>query len=148
MRSEVLDLPQAVEHAQKLAREACLDDVVTHRPGNALENDLGHDYDAVFVGDVVHHFTLAQNRDLFRRVRDVMTPNGTVAIWDYERPDLNAEPELGGDGLALFFRITSTAQCYTSADYMDWISSAGFVDVKTHPTPFAPSHILVTGRAG
>ena len=147
MRSEVLDLPQAVEHAQKLAREARLDDVVTHRAGNALEDDLGRDYDAVFLGNVVHHFRLTQNRDLFRRVRDVMTPGGTVVIWDYERSDPNTEPDLGGDGMALFFRITSTSQCYTSADYTDWISTAGFVEVTTQTTPLAPSYVLVAGRA-
>jgi predicted O-methyltransferase YrrM len=147
MRSEVLDLPEAVEHARKLAQEIGIDDVVTHRGGNALVDDLGGDYDLVFVADTAHHFTLDQNRDLFRRAESALTPSGTVAIWDYERPNPEAEPELAGDALALFFRITSTAQCYTSADYADWLESAGFVDVKPHPAPFAASHTLVTGRA-
>ncbi len=147
MRSEVLDLPEAVEHARKLAREVGIHDVVSHRPGNALQDDLGRNYDAVFVGDTVHHFTRDQNHDLFRRVAGALAPNGTAAIWDFERPGAGAEPELAGDALALFFRITSTAQCYTSLDYAGWLESAGFVDVKAHPAPFAPGHILVTGRA-
>jgi SAM-dependent methyltransferase len=147
MRSEVFDLPQAVEHARELAREIGIDDIVTHRAGNALEDDFGRDFDAVFVADTIHHFTRDQNQDIFRRARNALTPGGTVAIWDFERPDPEAEPELTGDALALFFRLTSTAQCYTSADYVGWLESAGFVDLKAHPAPFAPGHILVTGRA-
>jgi hypothetical protein len=41
MRSEVFDLPEAVEHARALAREEGIDDVVSHRSGNALRDDLG-----------------------------------------------------------------------------------------------------------
>jgi hypothetical protein len=141
MRSEVFDLPEAVEHARALAREEGIDDVVSHRSGNALRDDLG-----VFVGDTAHHFTRSQNYDLFSRARGALAPSGTVAIWDFERPGPDADPELAGDALALFFRITSTAQCYTSADYADWLESAGCVDVNVHPAPFAPGHTLVTGR--
>jgi len=50
-----------------------------------------------------------------------------------------------GDGLALFFRITSAAQCYASSDYINWLRSAGFVDIQSHPVP-APAQILITGR--
>lgn len=147
MRSEVLDLPEAVEHGRKLAREGGISDIVVHRSGNALKGDLGTDYDAVFVAATTHHFTRDQNLDLFRRAKAALTRGGTLAIWDFERPDPEAEPELAGDALALFFRLTSTAQCYRAADYTGWLSAAGFTDIQVHPTPFAPSWVLVSGRA-
>ena len=145
LRSEVLDLPEAVEHARELAREVGIDDVVTHKAGDALHEDLGEGYDAVFIGYVVHHFTDAQSRDLFRRIGQTLVAGGTVAIWDYKRPESDAEPELGGDALSLFFRITSTAQCYRSSDYIEWLKSAGFENVAAQVAPFAPSSVLVTG---
>jgi CheY-like chemotaxis protein len=49
MCSEVLDLPDAVEHARRLAHLEGIDDVVTFREGNALKDDLGGRYDVVFV---------------------------------------------------------------------------------------------------
>jgi hypothetical protein len=40
MRSVVLDLPEAVAQARRLAHEEGLDDVVTHHVGDALVDDL------------------------------------------------------------------------------------------------------------
>ncbi len=145
LRSEVIDLSEAVEHSLQLAREMKVDDVVTHRAGDVLQEELGGGYDAVFLGNIIHHFTQTQTRGLLRGVQSALTPGGTVAIWDFVRPDPEADHELGGDALALFFRIASTSQCYRSADYMDWLESAGFENVAAQVAPFAPSNVLVTG---
>ena len=145
MRSEVIELPEAVEHARNLARMEKIADVVSHRAGDVLKDDLGSGYDAVFLGGITHHFTPAQNQKLLQQIKTALTQGGTIAIWDFKRPEPDAEPDLVGDGLALFFRITSAAQCYTPSDYIGWIETAGFVDVKVHPTPFSPANILVTG---
>jgi hypothetical protein len=145
MRSEVLELPEAVEHARKLARDESIDDVVTHRSGDALRDDIGSDYDAIFLSNITHHFTPDQNMELLQRIRAAMTTQGTVAIWEFIRPESNAQSDLIGDGFALLFRITSATRCYTAADYLGMIESAGFVDVIEHPTP-APSQILLSAR--
>lgn len=145
LHSEVIDLPEAVEQSRQLAREEKIDDVVTHRAGDVLHEDLGEGYDAAFIGNFIHHFTQTQNRDLLRRVKSALTPGGTVAIWDFIRPDPDADHELCGDAMALFFRIASTSQCYRSADYMDWLESNGFENVAAQAAPFAPSNVLVTG---
>lgn len=146
MRSEVLELPEAVEHARKLGQAEGIDDVVSYRAGDALTDDLGSDYDAVFLGNLVHHFTPDQNLKLVQRIKAALTPEGTIVIWDFKRTEADAEPDLIGDGLALFFHITSAAQCYTPADYTSWIKAAGFVEVTIHQIP-APAQILITGRA-
>ncbi len=146
MRCEVLEVPQAIEIARQLAREEGIDDVVTHRAGDALTGDLGNDYDVVFLGNLVQNFSPEVNLDLLRRVKSAMTPGGTVVIWEVKRPEPNEPPELGGDGYALFFRIGSTARCYALGDYTQWLKSAGYTDVAVHPTRFTPTQILVTGR--
>jgi SAM-dependent methyltransferase len=146
MRSEVLESPQAVEYARKLAREEGIDDVVSHRVGDALKDDLGRGYDAVFLGNVNHHFTPDQNQKLLQRIREALVPGGTVAVWEFKRPEPTEKPDLVGDGLALFFHISSDARCYTPADYTGWLKETGFTNITIHPTPFAPAQILVTAR--
>src|SRR5262249_55274692 len=54
-RSEVLDLPRAIAHDRKLAREAGIEEVVTHRAGDTLTDALGADYDVIFLGNIAHH---------------------------------------------------------------------------------------------
>jgi SAM-dependent methyltransferase len=147
LRAEVLDLPQAVRESRALAQAEGIDDVVTHREGDALLDDLGSDYDAIFLGNILHHFTPEQCRNLTRRARRALAPGGTVAVWEIRRPAADEPPELFGDAFALFFRVTSTARCYAEAEYTGWLCDAGFVDVTVQPTPLAPAQLLLTGRA-
>ena len=147
LRSEVLDLPQAIEHDMKLAREAGIDDVVTHRAGDALTDELGTDYDVIFLANIVHHFEPEQNLALMCRARDALTPGATIAIWEGEQPDRKAEADIFGDAFALYFRITSTSRVYTAEEYAGWLSSAGYEDVQVSRLPMCPGSVLIVGRS-
>jgi hypothetical protein len=146
MRSDVLDLPQAVRESAPLARAEGIDDVVSHRAGDALVDDLGRDYDAAFLGNLLHHLTPDQCQQLLGRVRQAVAPGGTVAIWEVRRPGPEAPPDLFGDAFALYFRLTSTASCYSEEEYTRWLGEAGLEGVMVQPVP-APNMILITGRA-
>jgi len=145
MKSVVLELPDAVEHARKIAADECLNSYVSHKACDVLTDDIGSDYDLAFFGNIIHHFTDDQNRDLLKRSHDSLTDNATIAIWDFISPEPDSAPDLIGDGLALMFRISSNARCYTSKDYQSMLKKAGFTDIIIHPIP-APSQILITGR--
>jgi hypothetical protein len=147
MRSMVLDLPDAVEQSRRLAQEEGIDDVVTHRSGDALSDDLGEGQDVVFLGNILHHFTPAQIEDLLGRVKSALSPAGTIAIWELRRPERDDPPDIVGDAFALFFRVTSAARCYTTSEYLDWLEAAGFGEVQIQPVPAARFQLLATGRA-
>jgi hypothetical protein len=147
MRSEVLDLPDAVEQSRRLAREAGIDDVVTHRPGDARTADLGQQrYDVCFLGNILHHFNPEQAADLLARIREALCPAGTVAIWETRGREPDDPPDILGDGSALYFRLISTANNYPPSEYTSWLEDAGFGDVQLRPVKFTPFQILATGR--
>lgn len=146
LRSEVLDLAPAVEQARPIAAAEGLEDVVSHRAGDALTDDLGDGWDVVLLANVLHHFTPAQIAGLLDRVRAATSSNGTVAIWELLQPAPDEPPELLGDAFALFFRLSSTARCYSRAEFTAWLSEAGFVDVGVHPFPLGRSFAVITGR--
>jgi O-methyltransferase domain len=145
MKSDVLELPDAALHACKLAHDERIDDIVSHRSCNVLNDDLGSGYDLAFFSNIIHHFSDDQNRDLLKRTHDALSDNATIAIWDFKTPGLDSPPDLIGDGFALMFRISSNSKCYTSKDYYNMLETAGFTDIIAHPIP-APSQILITGR--
>jgi 2-polyprenyl-3-methyl-5-hydroxy-6-metoxy-1,4-benzoquinol methylase len=147
LRSEVLDLPQAIEHDRKLAREAGIDDIVTHRAGDALTDELGTDYDVIFLGNIVHHFAPEQNLALLRRAKNALTPRGTIAIWEVEQPGPGAEADIVGDAFALYFRLTSTSRVYTAQEYAGWLSATGYEDVQVSRAPMSPGGVLIAGRS-
>jgi hypothetical protein len=147
LRSEVLDLPQAIEHDRKLAREAGIDDVVTHRAGDALTEELGADYDVIFLGNIAHHFAPEQNLALLRRAKESLTSGGTIAIWEGEQPGPEAEADIFGDAFALYFRLTSTSRVYTADEYAGWLSAAGYAEVQVLRSPMCPGMVLIAGRS-
>jgi hypothetical protein len=146
MRSLVLDLPEAVEPCRRLAHQEGIDDVVTHRGGDALTDDLGDDHDVAFLGNILHLFKPAQIEPLLGRVKNALSPAGTIAIWDMRRPKRDDPPDIVGDAYSLFFRVTSAARCYTTSEYLDWLEAAGFSDVQIQPLPAARFQLLATGR--
>jgi SAM-dependent methyltransferase len=146
LTAEVLDLPQAIEHAPGLAREAGIDQLVSHRAGNALTDDLGSGYDVVLFAGVLHHFTERQNEDLIRRARRALVPGGTIAIFDGEQPRPEDPADLFIDGFTLLFRIMSTSRCWTAEEYTGWLNAAGCADIRVERP--APGYILVGGRNG
>src|SRR5947199_4646476 len=82
MKSTVLDLPVAIDHARELARAEKIDDVVEHRAGDILVADYGSDNDVVLVSNILHHFDEETNTGILRRAFDSLMAQGTLAIWE------------------------------------------------------------------
>lgn len=146
MRSTVIDLPQAIEHARQFANAEGLSDIVEHRGGDITASDLGPMVDVVLLSNILHHFPPAQIGALLERVRAVTKPGGTVAIWEIEAPEPNA-PVSASDVVALFFRITSTARAYHGREYAGWLGTAGFSSTKVTRPFRRPGNVLITARA-
>lgn len=144
MRSTVLDLPQAIPHARALAAEEGLNGVVNHEEGDVLTSNLGR-HDVVLLFNILHHFAEDRIASIVRRVHGAIETDGTVAIWELEAPRKGARAT-GGDGAALFFRLTSTAGAYHGDEYARWLRDAGFRRVTVVRPTASPGKVLVTGR--
>jgi cyclopropane fatty-acyl-phospholipid synthase-like methyltransferase len=145
MRSVVLDLPQALDAARELARAEGLGNLVEHRAGDLQTADFGTGIDVVLLSHILHHFGPEPIAAILRRVFACLAAEGTVAIWEMEHPDGAAKAGTG-DGVALFFRLTSTASCYSGAEYAAWLTAAGFTRVRVRRPVLSPGNVLVTGR--
>ena len=146
MRGEVLELPEALEESMRIARAAGHSDVISHRAGNALFDDLGTGFDVAVLSNILHHLDASQCSRLMYRVRAALNRNGTVGIWDWRPSGDEEAPDLLSDGVALFFRTCSAGQCHATQDYCDWLREAGFTDVVVRTSAIAPQQALVCGR--
>lgn len=145
LRSLVIDLPEAIESARLLAKEAKVDDVVEHRAGDVLTCDLDTGADVILISNVTHHFTPEQNQGLLRKVHAALRNGGTAGIWETELP-AQSDPASEGDGAALFFRLTSTAATYHGEDYAGWMKDAGFTNIRQTRPMTSPGNVLVSGK--
>jgi hypothetical protein len=145
LRATVVDLPPALAHARRLAQQEGHDDVVEHRAGNLLTDDLGGGWDVVLLSNILHHFTASHVRAILQRAFAALIADGTIAIWELERPAPGKKPS-EGDGVALFFRLMSSAAAYSGEEYAAWLGEAGFRRVKIERPALRPGSVLVHAR--
>ena len=145
VRSTVLDLPAAIDHARKLAQHEGHADVVDHRPGDLMKDDFGAGWDVVLLSNILHHFTPDDVKAIIRRAHAALTADGTIAIWELERPAATKKPS-EGDGVALFFRLISSAAAYSGDEYAAWLAESGFTRTRIVRPKLRPGTVLVHAR--
>lgn len=121
----VFDSRDTLSIATAKIRAAGLQDRISCQAGNALEDDLGGPYDVVFLSNVVHIYSAADNRRLLARCAAAVAAGGRLVIKDF----LLDEDRLAPPGGALFavnmLVSTEGGDCYTVAEVTDWLSAVG-----------------------
>lgn len=146
LRCEVLERPEALAEARRLAAAERTLDVVTFRECDLLSDDYGNDADVVILANILHHFDVKTNRSILSRAKRSLRSGGSIGVFDIEAPRAEAPPEAGGDAAALFFRITSNGACFSGADYLEWLKAEGFEQARVMRSVRLPSRLLVVGR--
>lgn len=139
LSSVILDLPEAVEKAAPLLAEEGMGDRVTHRPGDALVDDLGEErYDLVLIAQLVHHFSDAQNAELAKRVARALRPGGVYAILDVFRAPSARKAGQVAALLDFYFALTSTSGTWSPDEMAGWQRAAGLEPRRPLPFRTAP----------
>ncbi len=123
LSAQVLDLPEAVRAAAPLLAQEDLGERLAHLPGDATTTELGQRrYDLVFIGQLAHHLSENQNRDLLRRVVGALRPGGIVVIYD-----AIGEARGGGHGalMDLFGALSSGSRAWSLAEMRGWMGELG-----------------------
>jgi SAM-dependent methyltransferase len=149
LKSVILDLPHAVQQAAPILAEEKMGARVTHRPGNALTDELGEgSVDVVLMSQLVHHFTDEQNRELMKKISRALRPGGVCALLDAIRLK---DPGAGGQTAALldlYFAMLSESGTWPMETMQDWLQSAGLTPLKPVWLRTMPGGALVAGRKG
>jgi predicted O-methyltransferase YrrM len=130
LKAEIIDLDTVVPIAERHIREAGLTDRVTTRTGDLRRDELGSGFDVALLSSICHMLGAHENQDLLARVLRALASGGRVVISDFI-----LEPDGTAPRHAALFALnmlvgTPTGSTYTEAEYADWLSGAGFTDVR------------------
>jgi 2-polyprenyl-3-methyl-5-hydroxy-6-metoxy-1,4-benzoquinol methylase len=111
--------------------------------GSAFTTDYGSGYDAVLVTNFIHHFDVATNTGLFKKIRAAMKPGGKMAIVEMAVHDDRITP--AGAGMFAMTMLTSTAMgdAYSQREIESMCTAAGFHDVTHHAVPNTPQTVTI-----
>lgn len=147
LKSVILDLPDAVKQSAPILAEENMGDRVTHRPGNALTDDLGENaVDIVFMAQLIHHFTDEQNRELMKKIARALRPNGVCVVLDSILPETPGDSGQAAALLDLYFAMLSESGTWPIKTIHDWYEHAGLRPQKPLWTRTMPGGAMVIGR--
>ena len=130
IQCEILDVPEILPLTEEYVRKAGIASQVRLRPGDMLQDEFGSGYDLIMLNAICHMFSERQNRDIFRRARQALAPQGRLVVQDFI---LN--PDKTGPQHAALFSLnmlvnTESGASYSEPEYTDWMKAAGFAEVR------------------
>ena len=118
----VLDLPPVLQ----LMQEKAVKVGIAMFPGDFNQGLPPGPFDLAYLGNVCHIFGETENRELFKKVSQVLVTGGRIAIVDMVR---GTNPFAAVFGVNMLVN-TANGGTWTLDQYTAWLSGAGFIDVK------------------
>ncbi|MEP0767539.1 MAG: methyltransferase domain-containing protein [Fimbriimonadia bacterium] len=138
----VFDLPEVVGLTQEYVAAAGLTDRVTTQPGDYTREDLGRDYDLVFLCAIVHSNSYQANRSLVAKCARALSPGGRLVIVDYVMSEDRTQPPEGAMFSINMLLGTEGGDNYTETEMREWLRDAGLEFVSRTDLPFGTSVLI------
>ena len=84
------------------------------------------EYDVVLLGQITYFLTPAQNRAIFERVLNILSPGGQLVI---DATMLTESSDTSTYGVNLLSRVMSGGGAHSVEDYRGWLEKAGFISI-------------------
>ncbi len=131
LRAGIWDRQPALEVAREIAQPLRHGKRLSCYPGDLFENPVPGTFDVMWVSNVLHIFSPAENKTLFKKLKRALNPGGRILIQDtflMNKPGYDAlETNLFAVTMLLF---TPTGNTYDVRDVQQWLKTSGLKKTK------------------
>jgi cyclopropane fatty-acyl-phospholipid synthase-like methyltransferase len=146
INATVFDLPDVIPLTENYISEAGLSDKIKTLKGNYLTDDIGKDYDLIFLSAIVHSNSYNENLKLIKKCADALNKNGRIVIQDFIMNEERTEPEFGTFFALNMLVNTRAGDTYTGKEISTWLTKAGLSDIKRNETTHGATQIIGTKK--
>jgi precorrin-6B methylase 2 len=142
----VMDDAETLEVAARNIACAGMQDRIMTRPGDVFKDDMGCGYDFIFVSNLIHIYSAAENRRLVERCASALALGGRLGLKDFFLDNDRRGPQW-----SLLFAVnmlvsTENGDCYTLEEAEGWLEDAQLrYEARIDLTKF--SRLLVARKA-
>jgi cyclopropane fatty-acyl-phospholipid synthase-like methyltransferase len=142
LKAVVFDNARTLKVARANIARAGLTGRIQTRAGDALQDDLGANYDLILLSNVVHSYSAAENQRLLARAAQALAPGGRLAVKDFLLNASRTGPEWASLFAVNMLVNSPGGDCYTVAEIKRWLRRAGLAAAAVLKlTP--PSQIVI-----
>ncbi|MBZ4320822.1 class I SAM-dependent methyltransferase [Streptomyces huiliensis] len=129
--------------ARRLLAEQGVGERVDHVDGDFHTVDFGEDeHDVVMYSNIAHQEGPEDNQAVFARARRALRPGGTLVVSDYVVDDDRAGPPFALTFAGEMLLKSRHGSTWRRRDYRQWLTAAGFEDVRFLETPSPTTLVL------
>ncbi|MBV9468365.1 MAG: class I SAM-dependent methyltransferase [Abitibacteriaceae bacterium] len=130
-----VDWQNVLQVAQENAAASGVSDRYHLLPGSAFEVDFGGGYDLILITNFLHHFDVATNEQLLRKIRAAMAPDGRALTLEFVPNDDRISPPMAAAFSLTMLGSTPSGDAYTFAQLESMFRNAGFSQSELHTLP-------------
>ncbi len=126
----IFDRPFAHSIAGKLIAENNLQDRVRFMAGDFTCDDIGSEYDLVYMSSIIHIYSEKDNLKLLSKVRDALRPNGRVVIRDFFLDETRTQPLRAALFSINMLVNTEGGRSYAANEVTNWLKALDFTKIR------------------
>jgi predicted O-methyltransferase YrrM len=144
LKCVVFDLEGPEGIAAEQIKKAGLADRVTTRVGDFLTDDIGKDFDFVYISNIIHMLSPDQTLALLEKAKVALVSGGRVMVKDFFLADSRIEPPWTAQFSVNMLVNTEGGKSYTFTEMKDLLAQAGFGGPET--VEIARNSMVIIGR--
>ncbi len=144
LKCVVFDLEGPEGIATEQIRRADLTDRVTTQAGDFLTDEIGQDFDIVYISNIIHMLSPDQTLALLEKAARALVSGGRVLIKDFFLEDSRIEPPWTAQFSVNMLVNTEGGKSYTFTEMKELLARAGFGDLET--VEIARNSMVIVGR--
>ncbi len=126
LQAGVWDREPALEVAQTIAKTLRHGKRLSYYPGDLFKSAVPGKFDVIWVSNVIHIFSPAENKTLFRKLKRALNPGGRILIQDtflMDKPGFDVE-ETNIFAVTMLL-YTPTGNTYSAKEVQEWLKACG-----------------------
>jgi len=125
----LFDLPETIEIARKVMRQEKADGIVL-MGGDFMSDDIGKDYDLVFVSQILHSYSGKDNLQLLRKCKKALNEGGRIGIQEFYLGRTRTHPLQGALFSVNMLVNTEGGRCYSIEEIRSWLLKTGLKRIR------------------
>jgi len=139
-----LDWPNVLQVAEENARKAGIAHRFKKLPGDAMNVNLGSDYDIVLITNFLHHFDVPTCESFLGRVHSALKPGGRTVTLEFIPNDDRVSPAIPAGFSLMMLGTTPAGDAYTFGELEKMFRAAGFARSERHSLQVSPETVVVS----
>jgi ubiquinone/menaquinone biosynthesis C-methylase UbiE len=150
LRATLVEHPNILVLARRAVGEAGMARRVHVVGVDFLRDTLPQGFDIVFLSNVLHAHSVADNHALLHKLQRCLNPRGRLIVRDVFMSPQRTAPEWGTLFSVLLLLQTPQGRCYALDEIRSWLRQAGFSRIKgpfrSSPLGFDPDSVLIATK--